>query len=344
MSLRWFGIGISCLALLGVAACSGQKSPPKGSLNLYTARHYDADQKIYKAFEDKTGIRINRLEMSPEQLIERMKTEGDASPADVILMADAGALYRAEQAGLFQPSSSSTLTAKIPAQFRDPKGLWFGFSRRARVIAYDTTKVKPEEVANFAALATPRFKGKICVRSSDNVYNLSLLGAMIENWGKDRAEAWAKAVVANMARPPEGGDIEQICAVGAGVCEVAITNTYYYLRIKNSEAAADKQTAAKVVLAFPDLNGKGVHMNISGGGLARYATHKAEAEAFLNFLTSPEAQAIFANANFEYPMIEGAAGGEHELPKGIATDPTPVSVYGQRQSEAQSVFNTVGWR
>ena len=217
-------------AALGASACSPAKqaapeSASSGSLNVYTARHYDADTLVYDGFTKATGIKVNRLEMKPDQLVERMKAEGDASPADIILMADAGALWRAEQAGLFQPITTPTLEKRIPVALRDPKGLWWGFTRRARVIAYDKAAVKPEEVATYEALAGPRFKGKVCVRSSDNVYNLSLMAALIEHWGEPKALAWAKGVVANMARPPQGGDIDQIRAVEAGACQVALTNT-----------------------------------------------------------------------------------------------------------------------
>ncbi|MFN3229904.1 MAG: extracellular solute-binding protein, partial [Asticcacaulis sp.] len=269
--LKSLSIAAVSVLALGLSACSqpsGQDAAPKatnGVINLYTARHYDADEKIYAAFTKATGIEVRRLEMKPDQLIEKMKAEADASPADVILMADAGALWRAENAGLLQPVTSEVLTAKIPEAQRDPTGLWFGFSKRARVIVYDTNKVKPEEVATYESLASPRFKGKVCVRSSDNVYNLSIMAAMIEHWGPAKAEQWARGVVANMARQPEGGDTDQIRAVAAGVCEVALSNTYYYLRIADSKDAKDVDVIAKTKLAFPAFEGKGTHVNISGG-------------------------------------------------------------------------------
>lgn len=324
---------------------SATPDPAKGAVNLYTARHYDADLQLYDAFTRTTGIKVNRLEMSPDQIIERMKAEGAASPADVVIMADAGALWRAEDAGLLAQARIPELEQAIPANLRDPEGEWYGFSRRARVIAYDKAKVKPEEVATYASLASPRFKGQVCVRSADNVYNLSLMAALIERWGPQKAEAWAKGVVANMARPPAGGDIDQIRAVGAGACQVALTNSYYFLRIARSENADDRRVAQAVTLSFPDLGGQGTHVNISGAGIAKNAPNRAQAEQFLRFLTTPEAQKIFAGANNEFPVASGV-----ETPPEVAAlanfkaDPLPVSVYGRRQAEAQAVFDRAGWR
>lgn len=338
------------LALIAVvvAACSpgGEKAAaPNGAINVYTARHYDADRQIYAAFTKETGIAVRDLELNPDQLIERMKAEGQYSPADVVLMADAGALWRAQAAGLFQPAVSPVLTAKIPASLREPNNLWFGFSRRARVIAYDKAKVSPAEVSTYEALADPKFRKGVCARPSDNVYNLSLMASLIEHWGRDKALAWAKGVVANFARPPSGGDIDQIRAVAAGACKVALTNTYYYLRIAASGDAGDKATAAKVALAFPGQDGAGTHVNISGGGLAKYSANKDKALKFLEFLTSDEAQAIFAGANHEYPAVEGI-----KPPPDVAAysnfkaDPMSVEVYGRRQAEAQALFDQAGWR
>jgi len=339
---------LAALALIGLAACQpAEKSaaPDAGQLILYTARHYDADLKLYEAFTAKTGITVNRLEMSPDQLIERMRAEGDQSLADVILMADAGALYRAQAAGLFQPTVTPALTAAIPAHLREPTGLWWGFSRRARIFAYDKAAVSPADLASYESLADPKFRKGVCVRSSDNVYNLSLMSALIERWGRDKALTWARGVVANMARPPSGGDIDQIKAVSAGACKVALTNTYYYLRLATSGDAGDKAVIDKVALAFPEQGGDGAHVNISGGGVAAHAGNRDNAIKFLEFLATPEAQAIFAGANNEYPAVEGSP-----LPPPVAAyanfkaDDMPVDVYGRRQAEAQSVFDQAGWR
>ena len=332
---------------LSLAACgqSQPAQPTKGVMNLYTARHYDADTLLYDAFTKETGIKVNRLEMEPDQLIERMKAEGDASPADVILMADAGALWRAQQAGLFQKLTTPTLEARIPQNVRGPDDYWWGFSRRARVIAYDKTKVRPDEVATYEQLASPRFKGQVCVRNSDNVYNLSLMASFIERWGRPKALAWAKGVVANMARNPQGGDIDQIRAVGAGACQVALTNSYYYLRVAASKNPGDEMVASKVTLSYPEQATTGTHVNISGGGLAAHAPHKDAAIAFLNFLASDQAQNIFAGANHEYPAVPGVKPPKDvEAWSHFKADPMPVAIYGQRQAQAQQVYDEAGWR
>ena len=336
---------LAALLALTTAACGEAEQPPKGVVNLYTARHYDADLQLYAAFTEKTGIKVNRLEMEPDQLIERMKAEGPASPADVILMADAGALWRAQQANLFQPVMTPALEHRIPQNARETSGLWWGFSRRARVIAYDRARVRPEEVATYEALASPRFKGQVCVRSSDNVYNLSLMAALIDRWGRDKALGWAKGVVANMARKPQGGDIDQIRAIAAGACQVALTNSYYFLRVATSENPGDKAVAAKVALSFPEQAGAGTHVNVSGGGVAAHAPHRDQAIQFLEFLTSEEAQAIFAGANHEFPVVAGVKPPpDVEAYSHFKADPMPVVTYGRRQAEAQAVFDQAGWR
>lgn len=337
------------LMALAVSACGGpagqRAAEASGELNLYTARHYDADEQLYRLFEEKTGIKINRIDGRPDQLMARMQTEGSNSPADVFVAADAGALWRAQEAGLLQPVTSAALTAAIPANLRDPEGNWFGLARRARVIAYDTTKVRPDEVDTYEEIVSPRFRGKLCIRSSDSVYNLSLVGALIEAWGPQKAGDWVKGVVANMARPPEGGDRDQIRAVAAGVCEITVTNTYYYIRMANGEDAADRAVTQRVKLAFPSLGEAGTHVNVSGGGVARHAPNRANAIRFLEFLATPEAQAIFATANNEFTAANGVANpAPVDAYAGFRANPMSVTVYGRRQAEAQSLMTTAGWR
>jgi iron(III) transport system substrate-binding protein len=340
------------LISLALAACgqpAGGAREAAGSgdkvLNLYTARHYDSDQQVYDAFEKKTGIRVRALEMAPAQMIERLKAEGQGSPADVVIIADAGSLWRAEQEGVFQKVADAELDARIPAHLRDPEGRWWAFSRRARVIAYDRARVRPEEVTTYASIAGPRFLHKVCVRSSDNPYNLSMMAALIEHWGRARALEWAKGVEANMARRPSGGDIDQIRAVAAGACEVALTNSYYYLRLQGSPDAGDREAAGKVALAFPEQAGVGAHVNVSGGGVAANAPHREAAIAFLRFLASDEAQRIFAEGNNEFTAAANAP-----MPPNVAAyanfkaDLIPLSRLGEHQAEAQAVFNEAGWR
>ncbi len=334
------------LASVALAACSASdEKAAQAVVNLYTARHYDSDLALYDQFTKETGIKINRIEGKPDQLVARMKAEGENSPADLFIASDAGALWRAQEAGLFQPVRSEALAARVPANLREPDGNWYGFTRRARVVAYDPAKVKLDEIDDYAELASPRFKGRICVRSSDSVYNLSLVGALIEAWGPDKAGAWAKGIVANMARPPEGGDRDQIRAVAAGVCDIAITNSYYYIRMASGEDAGDRAIAEKVKLAFPSLDGQGAHVNISGAGVARHAPNKANAIRLLEFFASAETQTHIATHNNEFPASPDVpAPAPVDGYAGFTAHPMNVAAFARRQSEAQSVMSAAGWR
>ena len=343
--------GAVTLATLLLAACSPAEpeatdaAAAGGELNLYTSRHYDADLALYDAFTAKTGVKVNRIEGNPDQLVARMQAEGAASPADVFLAADAGALWRAQNAGLFQAVSSPSLNEAIPANLRQPDGQWYGFSRRARVVAYDPAKVQPSEIDTYEDIASPRFRGKLCVRSSDNVYNLSLMGALIEAWGEEKAKAWAEGVTANLARPPEGGDRDQIRAVAAGVCEIALTNSYYYIRMANGEDAADKAVTETVKLAFPSLDGQGAHVNVSGGGVAANAPNRDNAVLFLEFLASPEAQAMVATMNYEFPAVASVTTpAPVDAYADFQAHPMSVAAFGPHQAQAQSIMSAAGWR
>lgn len=322
-----------------------------GELNLYTARHYDADQQLYDGFQRRTGVKVNTIDGNADLLVQRMRAEGASSPADVALMADAGALWRAQEAGLLQPVQSAVLDGAIPAELRDPERRWWGFARRARVIVYARGK-QPASGAGYADLASPRLRGRVCVRSSDNVYNLSTLGALIEQWGRPRALEWARGVVRNMARPPQGGDLDQIKAVAAGACDAALVNSYYYIRLARSDDPAEREAAGRTVMVFPEQadagnppGGAGTLVNVSGGGVARHAPNRANAVAFLEYLASPEAQQILALANNEYPAAKDAPVPEPLRPYAdFDPAPLPVAVYGRRQAEAQAVFDEAGWR
>ncbi|MFC3099009.1 extracellular solute-binding protein [Alteraurantiacibacter palmitatis] len=345
---RFGMMGVVLAGLATLAGCSGtgdQAAQEGGVLNLYTARHYDSDQALYDRFKQETGITVNVIEGSPDELVARMTSEGANSPADLFVAADAGALWRAQQAGLFQPVTSETLNSRIPANLREPSGLWYGFVRRARVVAYDPAKVQPDEIDDYADLASPRFRGKLCVRSSDSVYNLSLVGALIEAWGEERAGEWVRGVVANMARPPEGGDRDQIRAVAAGVCEVALTNSYYYIRMANSDDAADREVTQKVSLGFPSLNGEGAHVNISGGGVAANAPNRDNAIRFLEFLASPESQTYIAANNNEFPASPDVpAPAPVDAYANFTANPMSVAAFAARQPQAQSLMSAGGWR
>ncbi len=336
-------LALAAVGALALASCGSE--PDAGEVNLYTARHYDSDLRLYEMFTEATGIRINRIEGNPDQLIARMTAEGANSPADVFVAADAGALWRAQEAGLFQPVQSEVLNERIPANLRAPDGSWYGFSRRARVVAYDTADVQPDEVDTYEELASPRFRGRLCVRSSDSVYNLSLVGALIEAWGVDKTRDWVRGIVANMARPPEGGDRDQIRAVAAGVCDVALTNSYYFIRMASGDDEGDRQVTSTVRLAFPSLDGQGSHVNVSGGGVAANAPNRDNAVRLLEFLASAEAQTLVSQQNNEYPASPDVpAPAPVDAYADFEAHPMPVSAYGLNQAAAQTLMTEAGWR
>jgi len=340
------------VAAVALAACNQPATETEtagtqagGEINLYTARHYDSDLQLYELFTEQTGIRVNRIEGNPDQLIARMQAEGTNSPADVFIAADAGALWRAQNANLLQPARSETLNAAIPENLRDPEGRWFGFSRRARIVAYNPERVQPADVDTYEDLADPRLRGRLCVRSGDNVYNLSLVGALIEAWGPERTSQWLRGVVANLARPPEGGDRDQIRAVAAGVCDVALTNSYYFIRMAGGDDAADREVTSRTRLAFPSLEGQGAHVNVSGAGLAAGAPNRANAVRFLEFLATPQAQTLVSQANSEFPASPNVpAPAPVSAYADFQANPMPVSAYGPRQAEAQRLISAAGWR
>jgi iron(III) transport system substrate-binding protein len=315
-------------------------------LNLYSARHYQTDEALYDNFTRSTGIRINRIEAGDDQLVERLKSEGAASPADVLLIVDASRLWQAQQLGLFAPVKSAVLDARIPDKYRDPGGNWFGFSYRARVIVYNKSMVQPGEVATYASLADPKNKGRICTRSGSHPYNLSLIGSEIAHLGEAKAEAWAKGVVANMARAPKGGDTDQIKAVAAGECAIALTNTYYYARLLRSTQAADREVVAKTGVVFPDQGSYGTHVNISGAGVLKSAPHKENARRFLEYLASDEAQRYFADGNNEWPVVASVKVANPALDAmgDFKVDPLPIASYGKYTSEAQKIADRAGWK
>jgi iron(III) transport system substrate-binding protein len=315
-------------------------------VNLYSARHYQTDEALYADFTKATGIKINRIEAGDEQLVERLKNEGAASPADVLLIVDAARLWQAQQLGLFQPVKSAVLEERIPAKYRDPDGHWFGFSYRARVIVYNKTMAERSEVATYESLADPRNKGKVCTRSGSHPYNLSLIGSEIAHLGLPRAEAWARGVVANFARAPKGGDTDQIKAVAAGECAIALSNSYYYARLMRSTTPADREIVAKTAVVFPDQNGAGTHVNVSGAGLMKKAPNRANAIKFLEYLASNDAQRYFANGNNEWPTVPGVKVANPALDAfgSFKIDPLPIATLGRNTAEAQKLADRVGWK
>lgn len=315
------------------------------TVNVYSARHYDSDQALYDAFTAKTGIEVSVLEGGSDMLVERIRREGIASPADVLITVDAGRLWRAVQAGALQEVQSDLLDERIPLHLRHPDGLWYGYSQRMRLIYYNPERIDPEMVSTYEDLARPELEGKICIRSSNNIYNQSLLAAMIEIHGMEGAEQWAEGLVDNLARQPQGGDTDQIRGVAAGECDVAVANHYYYLRLKNSDDPADREVAKKVAVMLPNQNGRGVHVNIGGAGVVKNAPHRDNAIRFLEFLASEEAQEIFAKANYEYPVTEGVERHEDLAEWGeVKLDTLNMDALGENNPYAVRIADRVGWR
>ncbi|MGA7935287.1 MAG: Fe(3+) ABC transporter substrate-binding protein [Kovacikia sp.] len=314
-------------------------------LNLYSARHYDTDTALYESFTQKTGIKVNLVEAEADKLIERIKSEGANSPADVLMTVDAGRLWRAQEVGLLQPISSKILQSGIPASYRESGGHWFGFSKRARVIVYNKDRVKPSDLSTYEDLATPTWKGRLICRSSNSIYNQSLTGAILAVHGDKKTEEWAKGLVANFARKPEGNDTAQIKAVAAGVADVTLVNTYYVVRLAKSKKREDQEVAARVGVFFPNQNGRGTHLNISGGGVVKTSKNPEAATQFLEHLLSREAQEVFAQGNYEYPMLKGATIDPvlASYGKGFKEDTLNAAVFGKNNLVALQIMDRAGW-
>jgi iron(III) transport system substrate-binding protein len=315
-------------------------------VNLYSARHYSTDEALYSNFTKATGIKINRLDGGEDALLTRIKAEGANSPADVFLTVDAGRLWTADQDGVFAPIQSKLLTERIPAAYRLASNTWFGFSTRARPILVDKLKIKVGEITTYEDLADPKWKGQICTRSGSHVYMLSLLSSIIENDGAAKAEEWAKGVNANLARQPKGGDTDQIKAVAAGECSIALANTYYIARMLKSDKADERAMMERLRVVWPNTNGRGVHMNVSGGGVLKNAPNKDNAIKFMEYLASDEAQGYFANGNNEWPVVASAKVKNDALDSLGAFKPDPLNMIalGKNQRLAQEIINRVGYK
>ncbi|WP_119462276.1 Fe(3+) ABC transporter substrate-binding protein [Rhodospirillaceae bacterium SYSU D60014] len=336
----------SLAAVTGIALLAGAGGQAAAQeLNIYSSRHYQTDEALYSTFTEQTGIRINRIEDKEDPLIARLKAEGMNSPADVLITVDVGRLWRADQEGLFQPINSKVLEERIPDNLRHPDGHWFGFSTRARVIFYNKDMVDPAEISTYEDLADSKWNDMICIRSSSNIYNLSLLASLVAHHGEEKAQEWAEGVVANFARDPQGGDTDQIRAVGTGECGLAVANTYYFVRLLQSDDPADKEVVENVGVIFPNQDGRGTHVNISGAGVLKNAPHKEAAVKFLEYLASDEAQRYFAHGNNEYPVVEGVTESDALSTLGdFKADKINVSLYGENQPLAQKIFDRAGWK
>lgn len=334
--------GLRGLGLLLIVFTCGAAAE---QVNLYSARHYDVDQQLYDEFTERTGIEVRVLEGSSDQLVERIQREGIASPADVLITVDAGRLWRAEEAGVLQSVESALLEERIPEYLRHPDGLWFGFSQRMRLIYINPDRVDPALVKTYEDLARPELEGKVCIRSSNNIYNQSLLASMIEIHGTEGAQQWAQGLVGNLARQPQGGDTDQIRGVAAGECDVAVANHYYYLRLANSDDPADREVADNVQVVFPNQDGRGAHINIGGAGVVANAPNRDNAVKFLEYLASDSAQELFAKANYEYPVTKDVQRHEALAEWGdVKLDQLGIDALGRNNPEAVRVADRAGWR
>lgn len=313
-------------------------------LHIYSSRHYETDEKLYDDFTKETGIGVKRVDGKGDALIARLEQEGALSQADLLITVDSGRLWRAEQAGLFQSIQSETLTQKIPANFRHPDGKWFGFSSRARILVYDQSQVQDGALTSYQDLADPKWKGRVCVRSSGNIYNQSLLASMIAHDGEDAAKAWAQGLLDNLARKPQGGDTDQIKAVAAGVCDVALVNSYYFFRLQRSDKQDDRSLVKNLRPVFPNQNSTGTHVNIAGAGVLKHAKNRDAAVKFLEYLTSDSAQAYFANGNNEYPVVDGVKVNDIvEAQKSFKVQDVNVSEFGVYQQKSKMIFDEIAF-
>ena len=316
----------------------------QAQINIYSHRHYDSDKILFKKFTDQTGIKINVIKGSADQLIERLISEGGNSPADILFTVDAGRLHRAKVAGILQPIESKILSENIPPSMRDEDDYWFGLTVRARVLVYSKERVTPDQLSTYEDLANRKWRGKIAVRSSSNIYNQSLMASIIASNGSRKALTWAKSIRKNMARAPRGSDRDQARAVAAGLADVAIMNTYYLGILANSPDAKDREVFKKVSVFFPNQNDRGTHINISGAGITKSSKNKKDAIKFLEFLSDSDSQKTFGSVNYEYPIKIEANQSELLNSWGpFKYDKLNLSVLGANNAEAVKLFDKAGW-
>lgn len=338
MHLKWKTsiLGLAVAAAPAIAAAQEE-------LNLYSSRHYDTDERLYSEFEEQTGITINRLEGDADELIARIEAEGENSPADVLLTVDTSRLHRAKEAGLLQPVESEVLEERIPSQYQDDDNQWFGFSLRSRIIFYDKEDVE-NPPQTYADLASDEYEGDICIRSSTNVYNQTLLAWIIETEGEEAAREWARGVKENMARDPQGGDTDQLRGLVSGECDIAVSNTYYFARALAEDVEGVTGGVDSIGWVFPNQDTTGAHVNLSGGGVAAHAPNRENAVEFLEYLASDSAQRYFAAGNNEYPVVPDVETTEavDRLGEFEASDADLAKV-AEHLPTAQKIYNEVGW-
>lgn len=316
----------------------------ESELNIYSSRHYDTDDLLYSEFEAQTGITINRIEGKGDEMITRMKAEGRNSPADVLITVDTSRLERAKNAGILQSIDSDVLEERVPSNLQDSDNQWFGFSQRARIIFYDKTDVA-NPPRDYLSLADPQYAGMVCHRSSSNVYSQTLLSAIIENHGAEKAKAWADGIVTNFAREPQGGDTDQLRALVSGECDISVSNTYYFARaLRTDVKGLSQEVLPNIGWIFPAQNAEGAHMNLSGAGVAAHAPNRENAIKFLEYLSSDSAQAYFSGGNDEFPAVPGVGLSPSVAKLGLfRPDAVDLSAVAKNVPTAQQIFNEVGW-
>jgi len=331
---------------LGLAAALAALAAPAlaQDLNIYSSRHYDTDDVLYDRFTEETGIAVNRIEAKADELIARLEAEGDNSPADVLITVDVGRMDRAEQADLLQPFDSETIDARVPEHFQHPDDLWFGVSQRARIIFYHKDRVE-NPPQSYEALADPKWDDSICIRSSSNIYNQSLLASLIEVHGEEKAKEWAAGILENMAREPQGGDTDQLRGLVSGECDLAVSNHYYFLRAFDKDVSGLTGSTDSLGWVWPNQEGRGAHVNLTTAAMTKAAPNEDNARAFLEFLTGDFAQAHFASQNNEYPAVPDAPSDDStdRLGEFKADDSTDTAAFSRNAAKAQAIFNEVGW-
>lgn len=332
------------LVILCFPSNTWSANPDDNTLHIYSSRHYKTDEALYNDFTAQTGITIKRVDGKGDALIARLQQEGRLTPADLLITVDSGRLWRAENANLFQPIESEVLKSKIPSHLRHEDNKWFGFSTRARVLVYNKKTVKEGTLSSYQDIANPKYKGRVCVRSSGNIYNLSLLSSMIVQDGEEKAKTWAQNVLNNLARKPQGGDTDQIKAVAAGICDIALVNSYYLFRLQRSEEQTDQDIIKNVSFIYPNQDTSGTHVNISGAGILKHAKNKAGAIKFLEYLTTDKAQRYFADGNNEYPVVESVTVNDIvETQKSFKSQEINVGEFGKQQNKARMIFDTIAF-
>lgn len=334
--------GFTCAAAL--AAFPAARAQER-IVNVYNARHYGSDEILWKGFTSQTGIRVNVVEGTHDELIQRLIAEGENSPADVLITVDAGRLAFAAAKGVLQPVTTPRLEQNVPAHLRHPEGLWWGLAMRARILVYARDRVDPARLQRYEDLADPQWRGRVLVRSSTNIYNISLVGAILAANGPEKTEEWCRGLVANLARPPQGGDTDQIEAVAAGVGDVAIVNSYYFARLLASEKPEQRAIAEKIGVVFPNQYDRGTHVNISGGAVIRHAPHRDNAVALLEYLVTPEAQRYFADVSLEYPVNPEVP--PHPVLQQLGSfrqDTLSAARYAELADQAVRIMDRCGWR